>query len=225
MNWKSLSWKFILLIFAAAVLFLWLIKAPVMSWYLTEKIKVPVSIGRISIWPSETTIHRFRVANPHGFKNRTALEAKVSKIDYQFSKLMGPVSEIDQIEIDDIFLSIDCSNPLCTSNNWTAIGDKMAKKEEKERNHRVVVHKLVLSNLNVHIHGLGIGQPPQTKRIARLEFHEIDSDKGFPTQKLIRAIFRGLGLEQYLKNAFNPQNAIKQFLPKLFGDGIQQMEE
>lgn len=220
MNWKSLSWKIVVLMSVAFIIFIWLIKAPIMSWYLTDMIKVPVSMKSISMWPSQTIIRQFRVSNPRGFKNKSALEAKNTTIDYRFKQLMSNPTEIDLIKIDGIFLSIDCTNPLCSSNNWTAIGDRMAMKEkkaEKKKGRKVVLHKLILSDLTVEIRGLGINQPPQIKKIARLEFNEINSDKGFPTKKLIQAIFQGAGFDQFIKDTFNPENIIKPLLPNLFG--------
>ncbi len=77
----------------------------------------------------------------------------------------------------------------------------------------------------MEIQGLGIGKGTETKQIDRLEFDEIDSEKGFPTDKLIRAIFKGSGLEQFIKDAFQPQKAIHNLIfPRLFGDDPEVLE-
>jgi hypothetical protein len=219
MGWKSLSWKILLLVLVAGIIFIWLIKAPIMSWYLTDKLKVPTSIGSISIWPSETMIHRFRIVNPRGFKMKSAFEAETTKIEYRLKQLRNTPAEIDQIVIDDIHLGIECSNPLCSKNNWTAIGGLMAQKEQKEKKHQVIIHKFVLTNMSVEVRGLGIGKPPMIKQIDYLEFDEVSSETGFPTDKLIRAIFQGAGLQDYVQDLLNPQNAIKKYFPGgLFGE-------
>jgi hypothetical protein len=219
MSWKSLSWKIILLLIIGGILFLWFMKAPIMSWYLTEKLNVPTSISRISMRPSKTTVRGFRIKNPRGFKMKSAFEAETTTIEYRLGKLRNTPSEIDLITIDDIFLGIECSNPLCSKNNWTAIGNGMVQKQEKERPHQVVVHKIVLTNMNVEVRGLGIGKPPMYKQIDYLEFNEVSSEKGFPTDKLIRAIFQGAGIQDYIKDMLNPQDTIKKLLPGgLFGE-------
>ncbi len=218
MSWKSLSWKILLLIVVVALVFIWLMKAPILSWYLTDKLKVPTSVSRVSMWPSETTIHQFRIVNPRGFKMKSAFEADTITISYRLHQLRGNPSEIDRIVIDDIFLGIECSNPTCSKNNWTAIGGRMAKEEQEAKKRNVVVHKLILTNMQVEVRGLGIGRPPMTKQIDRLEFNEVSSETGFPTDKLIRAIFQGAGLQDYVKDLLNPQNAIKQVFPGIFGD-------
>lgn len=218
MTWKSLSWKILLLIVVGCVIFIWLIKAPIISWYLTDKLKVPTSVSSVSMWPSETVMHRFRIKNPSGFKMKSAFEADTITISYRLQQLRGNPSEIDRIIVDDIFLGIECSNPMCSKNNWTAIGGGMAKKQEHQKKRQVLIHKLILTNMRVEVRGLGIGKPPMIKQIDRLEFNEISSETGFPTDKLIRAIFQGAGLQDYVQDLLNPQNALKKYLPGIFSD-------
>jgi hypothetical protein len=221
MNWKRLSWKITLLLILGTVIFLWLIKAPMMSWYLTHKIGVPVSMDSISIWPSQSTILDFKIKNPPGFKLKDALKAKKTTIDYRFSQLFGNPSEIDQIEIDDIYLSIILTSPMGATNNWTAIAAGMPS-EPKDSAHEVIIHRLILSNLNVEIQGGKLVKAPPSKHIDRLEFNEISSKTGFPTKELIKAIFQGAGIQQYIKEAFDPGKVLQKWVPTLFGDKIEE---
>jgi len=208
------GWKLLVLLIIAAVIFVWLIKAPLMSTYLSNKMKVSVSVGSISMWPKRTTIRNFKINNPHGFKLNAAFKADHTEIDYDFKRLTGAVSEIDQILIDGVYLGIECSTSDCSSNNWTAIGSKMPK--EDKRVHEVLVHDLILTNMTVDIRGLGLLGKPTTKHFDRMEFREIDSRTGFPTKELINKIFQGAGMMQYIQDAFSlPQDAIEQFLNPL----------
>ena len=215
---KHLGWKLILLIILAFLVFLWLVKSPFLSSYLTAKLRVPVSIQHISVWPSSASLYNFRIKNPDGFKAEYALTAESTEIDYQLSQLFGNPLVIDQILIDNIFLGIECSDGSCSENNWTAIGERMPKEKS---NQEVIIHKLVLTNLTAEISGLqALGGKKLTRRVERLEFDEIDSKKGFPTEELVRRLFQGAGLQQYLKNLFNPQKIIEQYLSplKIFGN-------
>jgi hypothetical protein len=224
MNWKNLSWKILLLLIAGVVVFFWLIKAPIMSWYLTNKLGVPVSMDSVSIWPSQSKILDFKIKNPHGFKLRDALKAKKTTIDYRFHQLFGNPSEIDQIEIDDIYLSIILTSPLGSDNNWTAIAAGMPLEKEKSAGdeHEVIIHRLILSNLNVEIQGGKLVKAPPSKHIDRLEFKEVSSKTGFPTKKLIQAIFQGAGIDQYIKDAFDPGKALQKWAPSLFGEKLEE---
>jgi hypothetical protein len=215
-----LKWGFSLigLIILGSIVFLWLVKAPIMSSYLTQKMHVPVSLGSISMWPSETMIRDFQIRNPRGFKTKSAFKAEETHIQYRFKQLFGNPSEIDLINIDNVYLSIEFSNPLGTKNNWTAIGSKIP--ENPNRKQEVLIHKLVLTNVMVEIRGLGLTGAPQTKMISRMEFNEIDSQEGFPTKELIQQIFGGAGLQQYIKELFSPQKVLDKVLSPLKKFGV-----
>jgi len=212
------GWKLIVLIVLAGIIFIWLIKAPVMSSYISNKMKVPVSINAVSMWPDQTVLRGFKIDNPSGFKMREALKAKRIQIDYNWKRLVGNPSVINQITMENVYLGVDCSNPTCSSNNWTAIGAGMPK--EGKRSHEVLIHRLVLNDFTVEIRGLGLLGSPTTKHFDRMEFNEIDSKTGFPTKELVNKIFKGAGLQQYIQDAFSlPQNAIDQFLNPIRGLG------
>jgi len=222
MNWKKLSWKILILIIIGFILFIWFIKTPIMSRYLTNKLGVPVAISSISIWPSQTKILDFEIKNPRGFKLKDALKAKTTTINYRMHQLFGNPSEIDEIEIDDIYLSIILTSPMGNDNNWTAIAAGMPQEEQKGTgsDHEVIVHRLILSNLYVEIQGGQFIRAPSSKRIDRMEFREISSKTGFPTKELINEIFKGAGIQQYIKDLFNPGKVFQQWSPRgLFGDG------
>ncbi len=215
----------ILLLIFGGVIFVWLIKAPIMSWYLTNKMGVPVSMASVSIRPSQSKILDFKIKNPPGFKLRDALRAEKTTIDYRFRQLFGNPSEIDEIEIDDIYLSIILTSPMGGTNNWTVIAAGMPLEPEDQKGnggeHEVTVHRLILSNLNVEIQGGQFVKAPPSKHIDRLEFNEVSSKTGFPTKELINAIFQGAGIEQYIKDAFNPSKTLQKWVPTLFGDNSE----
>jgi len=193
----------------AMVLFVWLIKAPIVAHYLTNKMKVNVSLSSLSISPSKTLIRNFRINNPRGFHAKAAFKAEEIEVDYRTKALFHEPSEIDVIDVRDIFLSIELKNLTGSDNNWTAIAAKMPKEESKKE---LIIHKLVLTNMTVEIRGLGITGKNETKKIDRLEFDEIDSREGFPTKQLIQAIFQGAGVQDYIQQILNPQNVIKKLL-------------
>jgi uncharacterized protein involved in outer membrane biogenesis len=215
------GWKLVVLIIVAAVLFLWLIKAPIMSSYLTKKMGVQVTVRTISMWPSETTIRHFRIANPYGFQSRTAFDVERTKINYRWGALRSQPSEIDLITLDNVTLNIEILGSP-SNNNWSAIGAQMP--ENKGAKKEVIIHKLILRNLTVNTSGAGAKKLgiAGTQHFDQMEFDEIDSRNGFPTKELIRRIFQGAGLRQYIENLLNPTEQIKKAIQKpfkLFGGG------
>lgn len=204
-------WTLIGLIIVGVLIFLWLIKAPIMSSYLTDKMGVPVTVRTISMWPKETTIRHFRIGNPHGFKSRTALEVAKTVINYRWKALRQTPTEIDLITLDRVVVDIEMRNAIGSDNNWAAIGAQMP---DKKGGTEVIIHKLVLKDMTVKITGakakiLGVAG---TKHFDRMEFDEIDSRNGFPTKELIRRIFEGAGLMKYLDNFLNPVKQIQKAL-------------
>ncbi|HSX26582.1 MAG TPA: hypothetical protein VLE89_06215 [Chlamydiales bacterium] len=215
---KHLSLRMIVLIALAAIVFLWLIKAPVMSSYLTSRLKIPVSMASISMWPRETTIRIFKIPNPRGYKTDNAFKALRIKVEYELGKLLGTPSEIDTITMDGVFVSIEFSNKAGTQNNWTVLGSKIP---EEKNSRRVIVHKLILTNIRVEIQGLAaqILGVPKNQMIERMEFDEIDSEQGFPTKKVINRIFENAGVQKYIEELSNPENVFEKFTNPFKGFG------
>lgn len=211
----------IILILIAAVIFLWLIKAPLMSRYLTREIGVPVSVRTISMWPSVTAIRDFRIFNPSGYHSPTAFEVAQTKVEYRWKALNANPHEIDLITLDNVFLYIYIKDSSGKDNNWTDIGARMPERKES-RGAEVLVHKLVLRNMTVKTEGpgaktLGIAG---VQHFDQMEFDEIDSKEGFPTKELISKIFQGAGLRQFIERFVNPTQQLQKIINnpfKVFG--------
>ena len=218
MGWvRRGSIGFVILIIIIAVVVVWVLKAPIMSSYLSKKLGVPVSMLGIKMRPSYTRISRFHIANPRGSKTKTAFSTKTINIDYDLKELFGDRTTIDRIDLNDVFLGIEFYNPLGTKNNWTAIGGNLSKK--KSNGHPYLIRKLVISDMDVEIYGMGLSGllgGVEKKHIDRLEFTNINSKDGFPTEQLIEAIFGRAGLQDYIKNLFSPQGVIKDAVKPLF---------
>lgn len=209
-------WKVGGLIFVGAIVAVWLIKAPLLASYISDKLGLDISVRTMSVWPKHTTMGHFRIANPYGFQGRTALAVKKAIVDYRWKALP---EEIDLITLNDVFLNIDIRGSNTSDNNWTALGAQMPRNRTKQR---VVVHKLVINNLVVKTEGKGAKSlgVAGTKQFDRMEFNEIDSQEGFPTKELISQIFQGAGLRIFIQKFVDPAMQIQKALSpfKLFGE-------
>jgi hypothetical protein len=206
---KRHGWKFVALVFIAVASFFWLIKAPVLSTYLTEKLGIEVTTRRISVWPSVTTMHHFRVSNPDRFRSPNALSAKKVTLHYQFGSMISAPRTIDEIVLEDVHLNIDILSN--SKNNW---GMLAASLPQARHGSRVIIRKLIIRNLTVTIEGKGarLLGVDGTKHFAQMEFNDIDSADGFPTKELMAKIFNNAGLLKYLENLLNPVRTIKKTL-------------
>jgi hypothetical protein len=216
---KKYGLMLVLLIIIALVISAWLLKAPVFSSYLTNKMGVPVSVGNIAIRPSKTKMKNFRINNPRKFKKDAAFKVKHAEIDYNFHHLFGNPIELDQIALDGVYLNIEITNAERSESNWTVIGSKLAK-NENTTGKEVIIHKLILTHITVEVSGLGLVAGlavPKVQYFDRWEFDEIDSQHGFPTEDLIQKIFGKAGLLNYIQGIFN-QGIQKTLSPmRIFG--------
>lgn len=149
----KITWKLLLLLIAGGIVFLWLIKAPILGWYLTKLMQVEVSVGSISIWPSETTIRHFSIHNPPEFVDRKALTVKHIQASYQFDKVRNTPHEIEVLQLDSAYFFIDCANQTCSENNWSEIANSIP---ESHGNGGVIIHKTIITDLTVEFKGGGL---------------------------------------------------------------------
>ncbi len=196
-------WSLVIYILVGGLAFLWLVKVPILSHCLTEKLRVPVFLEWVSIWPSKAVIRDFRIDNPKGFSSPAAIEAKETEINYQWRSLFADPLTIQAISLDGVNLFIEFSNIDGSKNNWTAISDHMPKKTDSRP---VFVDKLLLTDLTIQIQSL---EGTTSRHIDRLEFDNINSTRGFPTEQMIHEIFGGADLDDYIKDVFDPFDLLK----------------
>lgn len=208
-------WKYffsIVVVIVLLLVLLWFVKTPIISSYLSSKLKVDVSIDAISAGTSHLRIDNFKINNPKtGYKDKVAFLCKEISADYSFSSLRSDPVVIDEIKLKDIFLEIECKDPMCGKNNWTHILNNINEEEEKTTGEKEVkIKKLVFENLKIQLIGMGIrGGTKNLSPINRIELNNISSKEGFPTDKLVAAIFRHAGLKDYLKDLVNPKNLLE----------------
>lgn len=198
-------WSLIVYILIGAAAFIWLVKVPMLSYYLSQKIRVPVSIEWISIWPKETTITHFKIENPGEFSSRLAFDANKTKISYLFKNLFSNPLIIDELRLDTIYLGVEFLNPGERENNWTVIASQMPK-QTSERS--FIINKVVFTNFTVELLNVDAMGKTITRQVDRLELDEISSQQGFPTEQLIQKVFGGLHLDDLIKDVFNPLDVI-----------------
>lgn len=210
----------ILLGLCAFLIFVWVIKAAIISDYLDAKLGVAVSLKSIKIRPSKTIIKNLTLDNPPGFKERNALKIDRCEVLYRLKKLRGTPHRIDFIGLKDVVLYIEINGARGRNNNWGAIGASMIK-ERKSR--EVIVDRLLLKNLDVIISGKGarlLGIAGK-KHFDSMEFSDLNSKEGFPTKELIEKLFRGAGIQRLLEDFLRPKNTIQKALKRpfnLFGE-------
>jgi hypothetical protein len=209
---RTWGWKTISLGIIAALALLWFVQAPILSSFLSKTLGMRVSIGTVSVRPSQMKIKYFRIDNPYRYKSSYAMVAESIHSTYEWKKLQDNPRIIDQIHIDHIDLTIELANQLGTQNNWSDLISRIPKKEHAKE---VVINKLILTNLKVDILGSGLFVKNQTLNIDRMEFTNVSSNEGFPMREMISQIFGNANLLDYIRNIVpkGPGEVIKKLLP------------
>lgn len=172
----------------------------------------------ISISSSQMKIDDLEVRNPAKAKKRTAFKAKKIEANFSLQELRGKRSVVDSILVDKVYLNVICFDALCSSNNWTEIMKGISSTEEKHSKKQFLIKKLIIKDLTVDIHGIGGLIFPSNKKktitISYLEFDNITSESGFPTQELFIEIFKRVGIQEYLKSFIQDQGKmLKSLIP------------
>lgn len=193
--------------------------------YLSKKLKTEVTLSSIDFSKSHLKIQDFAIKNLGG-KEKKAFSSQSIDVKYYWNDLTRNPSQIESVELNKSYLLIECKNNLCTKNNWTKIIKNISKREVLAREKReVIIKKIVMRDLTVDVRGMGITPLAVTKKvnIPYIEFKDVNSKDGFPTQELIAAIFKKVGLMDYIKGVFNKNGIIDKFFnfPKLFGENIE----
>jgi hypothetical protein len=107
---------------------------------------------------------------------------------------------IDQIEIANIFVGLEYYENGST--NWDTILSGANPPSSKDKDY--LIRTLVLENLTVEVTQAN-GQKKRYPTIARMEFHNLSKETGFPVNEIEKAIFNLM-----MKNILDKFNLFKQ---------------
>lgn len=210
--------KFLPILIIVFFILVWSFRTSIISVYLSKKLQLPISIERLSFSKGKISFVNFRIKNLKKQKEKYAFTSKNIDILYSWDNLKKSPSLIDAINMKDNFLNIECNNPICTSNNWTDLLEKVKKKDSKE----IIIKKISVQNLSINIYGMGlIPGAKKEMNIPYLSYNNISSKEGFPIEELIISIFRSSNLMDFIKEILNKSNALEKFFKKMdiLGEG------
>lgn len=195
--------------------------ATIMANIISHKTQTPVTIKQVDFYRDSFTINELQVGNPNEARLPTAMKVQKIDINAPYKQYFEDPIIIDEINMADVYVNIQIYNKDQTKGNWQTIMGNM-KEEHKSplSNERVaIIKKLVLTNIQIDLI-LSDGKLHRLSPIARLEFNDIRSDKGIPTQeiseiiiqKMMNSIFLQKGLKAIIEA---PVDVIKGVLPFL----------
>jgi len=220
---RSLTGLVIIVILAAIIiLFLAWSRVPdLVAGNLSKKLKVLVEIGDIDLSLRSIDVEKLEIGNPRGFYLPRAFAADRILIEAPLSRYLKDNIEIEEIDIDNVYLGLEFDSPQSTNGNWTAImaNAKAAQASNtnssaEKSNRTVFIRRIVLTNIQTDL--LWRSQGTKVRRlptIKRMELKNISSEGGSVIDQITNS-----ALGEMLKEVFVQQN-LKDMLDKLFQPG------
>ncbi|MDJ0652068.1 MAG: hypothetical protein QNJ27_03590 [Simkaniaceae bacterium] len=188
---------------------------------ISRKVKVPVTIKKVQFDTESFQIQELQIANPEGVDPPTALKVETIKVDAPYRHYFKDPIIIDQIQLSHVYVNIQIYNEEQTEGNWHTIMHNMEQERSSlfsvERPARI--KKLILTNIQIDLI-LSDGSVHHLSPIDRLEFDDIDSEKGIPIQEISEIIVHKMMGSILLKKGLKiileiPVGIIKKVLPFL----------
>jgi hypothetical protein len=197
----------------------WANRANIAANFLSRNLHVPVTIRSLEISRTETDITRLWIGNPPRSKTSTAFSAETIAIISTYKEIMGDPLIIEEIDISNVYVGLEYYRGKET--NWDYILGDGSKGKKGGKGRDYLIRTLILENLTVEVTQPD-GKIKRYPTIARMEFHNISSDSGFPIEEIEKAIFnlmmqdlfKKLPLDQIFKQI--PGGSPLQYLPGLF---------
>jgi uncharacterized protein involved in outer membrane biogenesis len=203
----------------------------ILSGKISKSLKVLVEIGDMSLSPSSIGIDKLEIGNPPHYYLPRAFEAGHIVIDAPLTRYLSDHIEIDEIEVSNVYLSLEFDSPQGTEGNWTTIMKNaqaaQASSTQEKSTKSVLIHRLILTNIRTDLIYRNQGNKVRHLRtIDRIELKEISNTGGNVMEQIMNSalgeMIKEIFIEQNLKEALekvlkpgkqNPiQNAIEQFI-------------
>ncbi len=211
----------IIIILIAAGYIAYANSALILGEIISHKTKVPVTIQNIEFRRESFTIQELHMENPKEARLPTALKVETINVHAPYHQYIEDPIVIDQINVNNSYVNIQLYTKDQTKGNWQTVMNNMAEDHNSllsiER--PALIRKLILTNIQIDLI-LADGSMHKLSPIDRLEFDNINSDKGIPIQEIseiiVEKMMQSIFLEKGLKAIIEvPADIIKGVFPFL----------
>ena len=175
--------------------------------------KVKVTIGHLSLLPKKIGVYDFVISNPEGSLIPKALKVKKTIAKAPLGNYFKDDVVIDEIILSNVYLGLEFEKAFDTKSNWTTIMNNINSSSKSDPSSsedtsktRVLIKRLVINNLNVDmVFRQGNQKVKRLKPIRKMEFHNLSSEGGIPSNQLTSLIINEMMkdvLQKKLQNLF-----------------------
>lgn len=219
--------------------------------HLSKKLHVSVNIDDFQIGWNGIGIEQIEVGNPPRALLSKAFSCQMLRILAPLIRYFDQHIVIEEVNLDQVYLGLEFDSPTSTKGNWTEIMSHLKtesatsrekkkgeqKKVEPRTQRSVLIHKLILTNIQVDVaYRKGGTKVQRLAPIDRIELTEISSEGGLPIDQLmnsvlgqmLKSIFEKENLKNMLEGLFQPQGGLQKYLQPfkgLFNAAPQEKEE
>lgn len=183
---------------------------------LSKKLQVQAAVGDIKLARDSIKATHLQIGNPPGYGTLPkAFSADTLLVTAPLSNYLKKDIVIEEVVVDGIYLGLEFDSISGTKGNWTVIMSYFQKAMEEAKAQAVsqktiLIKKLVFTNISTFVVFVKEGKGIKTlRKIDRMEFYNVGSEGGFPTDQLLHSI-----LGKMLKSVFEKEN-LKNMLNEL----------
>jgi hypothetical protein len=239
---STLAGLIVIVILAAVIVgFIFWSRVPdLLANNLAKTLKVSVEIDSLGLGWNHIDINKIQIGNPPNSLLAKAFSAAKISVIAPFTRYLHSDIVIDEIDVNDVYLGLEFDSAKGTSGNWTTImgnlessmesnttTDKTQKTSKQAHSalssssRTVLIHRLVLTNIDVDVVYKKDGRKVQRlPRIPRIELTEISSEGGFPVDQvmhsvlgeMLKQVFLKENLKNMLQNLLEKPNPLKQYI-------------
>jgi hypothetical protein len=160
------------------------------SKQLGKALEVPVKTNRLTVSASEVDITQLHISNPEGSVLPTAFTAKTFRIFTPFLNYFKEEIVIEEIVLDQIYLTIEFNAAGSKQGNWTTLmGNLKNSTKQGDQNKKVLIKKLVLTDITTDlVFDRHTGRVRNLPHIGRMEFANVSSQGGLPMHQIMSSV-------------------------------------
>lgn len=187
--------------------------------------KISVEIDDISLSSKSITIQKLEIGNPKGSILQKAFSSDQIEINTPIRNYFDHHIVIDEVVMHTVYLGLEFDSKKAATGNWSTIMGNMkdsspAKQEKDPRT--VLIKRLILTDIDLDlVYRQEGGKIQKLPRIDHLEFTDVTSEGGIPSDQIAKVI-----LSQTLRSIFekeNLQNMLQNILENPSGGTLEKL--
>lgn len=226
----------IILVAVVAGLIFWSRVPDMIANRLSDQMKVSVTIGSMGLGWNRVSVNKIEIGNPPKSILTKAFSCREIDVRAPFTHYLNKNIVLDEIDLQDVYLGLEFDSATSTNGNWTTIMGNMASstppqpKNGSGSDRSVLIHRLVLTNINVDVvYRKQGGKVQRLPTIPRMELTEISSQGGLPMDQIMHSVLGNMLKEVFIKENLknmlqelmtpgSPANQLLNPLKKFFGE-------